>query len=261
MAAAHSTWLKLSRSRSCVTDSFRATSGWKCHDRYLSTSFPAFGQFDTSKFTKTRTFRWGTRTFFFYLMVLNEHRSIFVMPPGTSIPLHNHPQMTVISRVLYGSMQVNAFDLVAPEIDEEFWRRKEERIRNAELKHNRFPRFRPRHLKVAVRRNTELVHGPTTIELLPDRCNIHEFVAVGDVGCAIFDILTPGYNPLAGRDCTYYRALLQVEGGTEDEPWHVLEPSNLPPSSFVSVDLPYHGPALTHVPVDDSSEGQSAEHS
>ncbi|ETW08862.1 hypothetical protein, variant 2 [Aphanomyces invadans] len=121
---------------------------------------------------------------------------IFVMPPGTSIPLHNHPQMTVISRVLYGSMQVNAFDLVAPEIDEEFWRRKEERIRNAELKHNRFPRFRPRHLKVAVRRNTELVHGPTTIELLPDRCNIHEFVAVGDVGCAIFDILTPGYNPL-----------------------------------------------------------------
>ncbi|RHY03269.1 hypothetical protein DYB36_008299 [Aphanomyces astaci] len=204
---------------------------------------------------------------------------IFVMPPGTTIPLHNHPQMTVISRVLYGSMQVNAFDLVPPDEDEAFWVRKEERIRKAEIHHNRFPKFRPRHLKVAIQRSTDVVHGPATTELLPDRCNIHEFIAVGDVGCAIFDILTPGYNPLyaclvaantrsddlmyrAGRDCTYYRSLLQVEGGTEEEPWYVLEPSNLPPSSFISVDLPYRGPELmpAHVAApDDEHSATSSE--
>ncbi|ETV88971.1 hypothetical protein H257_00392 [Aphanomyces astaci] len=187
---------------------------------------------------------------------------IFVMPPGTTIPLHNHPQMTVISRVLYGSMQVNAFDLVPPDEDEAFWVRKEERIRKAEIQHNRFPKFRPRHLKVAIQRSTDVVHGPATTELLPDRCNIHEFIAVGDVGCAIFDILTPGYNPLAGRDCTYYRSLLQVEGGTEEEPWYVLEPSNLPPSSFISVDLPYRGPELmpAHVAApDDEHSATSSE--
>ncbi|KAF0742499.1 hypothetical protein Ae201684_002594 [Aphanomyces euteiches] len=169
---------------------------------------------------------------------------IFVLPPGTSIPLHNHPQMAVISRVLYGSMQVNAYDLVSAAEDEAFWARKEKRRRNGQLKNNRFPRFRERHLRIAALKKSEVVTGPCTTELLPDKCNIHEFIASGDVGCAIFDILTPGYNPMEGRDCTYYRALLPIEGGTTEEPWHVLEPSLMPPSTFISVDLPYMGPPL-----------------
>ncbi|KAH9093147.1 hypothetical protein Ae201684P_008807 [Aphanomyces euteiches] len=121
---------------------------------------------------------------------------IFVLPPGTSIPLHNHPQMAVISRVLYGSMQVNAYDLVSAAEDEAFWARKEKRRRNGQLKNNRFPRFRERHLRIAALKKSEVVTGPCTTELLPDKCNIHEFIASGDVGCAIFDILTPGYNPM-----------------------------------------------------------------
>ncbi|KAF0748178.1 hypothetical protein AaE_007440 [Aphanomyces astaci] len=245
--------------------------GWRCLVQWQLTSYPASDLSDTLKFMRMPTYRWGATTTCMHLVVVPLsnifsypciYRSIFVMPPGTTIPLHNHPQMTVISRVLYGSMQVNAFDLVPPDEDEAFWVRKEERIRKAEIHHNRFPKFRPRHLKVAIQRSTDVVHGPATTELLPDRCNIHEFIAVGDVGCAIFDILTPGYNPLAGRDCTYYRSLLQVEGGTEEEPWYVLEPSNLPPSSFISVDLPYRGPELmpAHVAApDDEHSATSSE--
>ena len=116
---------------------------------------------------------------------------IFIFPPYASIPLHDHPHMAVLSRVLLGHVEMTAFDLIEPNVDEPSAQQ----------------RPAPATASYAWARACGTEHradAHSTLALTATQGNVHAFRA-GDRGCAIFDILMPPYSPAAGRSCNYYR--------------------------------------------------------
>lgn len=111
---------------------------------------------------------------------------IFCFPTSAVIPLHDHPGMTVFSKVLYGSLHVKAYDWVEP----------------AQIQDSKGPSSFPVRLaKLAV---DEVLTVPCETSVIYPQSggNLHCFTAV--TPCAVLDILSPPYREAAGRKCTYY---------------------------------------------------------
>ncbi|XP_077247743.1 plant cysteine oxidase 2-like [Tasmannia lanceolata] len=113
---------------------------------------------------------------------------IFFLPPSAVIPLHNHPGMTVFSKLLFGSMHIKAYDWVDPvESDETLPFSQSARLARVEM-------------------DTVFTAPCKTSILYPAAGgNIHAFTAV--TPCVILDVLGPPYSKEDDRDCTYYRDL------------------------------------------------------
>ena len=133
---------------------------------------------------------------------------IFCLPARSRIPLHNHPGMTVVSRVLYGDLHVRSFDWV------------------------------DRDAKLAASVCDGVIRGhDDPIALMPaSGGNLHQFTALTD--CAVLDILSPPYSTEEGRDCSYYRIERVFPDGRA-----VLEEYE-PPSEFFVETVPYNGTPL-----------------
>ena len=103
----------------------------------------------------------------------------FVLAPHATIPLHDHPGMTVLSSVISGSMRVTSFDVGADG---------------------------------KARRSSSIMtsaDGPAA--LFPCQDNVHEFRA-GDAGACVLDVIVPPYDEDAGRACHYFEAAAIGDG-------------------------------------------------
>ncbi|CAJ1080478.1 -aminoethanethiol (cysteamine) dioxygenase a [Xyrichtys novacula] len=128
---------------------------------------------------------------------------VFLLRAGASIPLHDHPGMNGMLKVLYGKVSVRCFDklednlsVTPPEFDPPVSPPETASVRRAVLR--------------SVAEYSES-SGPCL--LTPLRDNLHQIDAV-EGPTAFLDILAPPYNPDDGRDCHYYKVLHTVgEGG------------------------------------------------
>lgn len=176
---------------------------------------------------------------------------VFLLVPGASIPLHDHPGMNGMLKVLYGKVSVRCFDKLEDDLT----------VNTAP------PHFDPplTPLQTAsvwrstLRSVTEYSETSGPCLLTPERDNLHQIDAV-EGPAAFLDILAPPYNPDDGRDCHYYKILQTVaDEGTdakgdqeqqgekkeeeeEEEAWLLEIPQ---PEDFWCGGEPYPGPAVS----------------
>ena len=149
---------------------------------------------------------------------------IFVFPPNATIPLHDHPNMTVLSRVLYGDLRVKAFDNISvgnmgePNESNEtsvFFGRWIKRIVSSTIP-SLLGKYHKKGSIRAVENETLKLVAPDVTMLYPSLGNIHEFTA-GKNGAAVLDVLLPPYNRDHDRDCTHYEKI--GSGGPGEKCW------------------------------------------
>ncbi|KMZ60953.1 Cysteamine dioxygenase [Zostera marina] len=112
--------------------------------------------------------------------------AIFCLPTSSVIPLHDHPGMTVFSKMLYGSMHVKGYDWEDPSYSQQSGRPEESSLRLAKLSVD----------------NVLSATCPTSILYPTTGGNLHSFTAI--TSCAVLDVFSPPYSNAADRVCTYY---------------------------------------------------------
>jgi cysteamine dioxygenase len=124
---------------------------------------------------------------------------VFRFPENGTIPLHDHPGMTVVSKLLYGRVRVLSYD----------W---------AEAVPSPSTTRGPRRARLVADRIIQAPIQP--LSLYPDDANVHMFHAL--TPAALLDVLAPPYAVGEGRDCHYFAKVPLGPNGEacgENEAW------------------------------------------
>ncbi|KAG8384726.1 hypothetical protein BUALT_Bualt04G0148200 [Buddleja alternifolia] len=166
---------------------------------------------------------------------------IFCLPPTSVIPLHNHPGMTVFSKLLFGTMHIKSYD----------WSNNVDKNTDVTIANADAPKSHPDGLRLAkLKVNSEFTAPCRTSILYPaEGGNMHCFTA--KTACAVLDVLGPPYCDPDGRHCQYYYEFpfdkFSVEGvsvGEEEKEGYAWLKEMETPEDLCVVGVPYNGPVI-----------------
>jgi len=139
--------------------------------------------------------------------------SIFVLKPGTRLPMHDHPGMHGLIRVIHGRMNVFSYSLLERKCGDGF-----EPLHNS----GNGECYSVRKGDVFTAHRLSSASGDTLdinsecIILMPIEGNVHE-ICTTDSAAAFFDILAPPYDDhrYGRHQCHYYRELPVSKANTQ----------------------------------------------
>lgn len=134
--------------------------------------------------------------------------SVFIIPKGRQLPLHDHPSMVVLSKVIAGELNVRCF---SPE--------------------NLNRRGHTSAGKASLISSSMRTSNNAAWMLTPVLGNVHELKA--DETTIVFDVLMPPYSE-PERPCNFYRSVKDENGWT-------LENISPPPNRLLPSVVPYNG--------------------
>ena len=138
---------------------------------------------------------------------------IFLLPQGARLPLHDHPEMLVLSHLLFGDLYVESYS----------WEESD--------------------TMTAVLEQSDQLTGPTMLTLNAEERNLHDLEAVSEHGCAFFDVLCPPYGDT--RECTYYRVEKDLPS-TDPMVTRVELEAIEQPRELIITHSPYEGQQVDH---------------
>lgn len=157
----------------------------------------------------------------------------FMLKSNVAMPLHNHPTMHGVLKVLHGSVKIKSFDILEKGSDEKlpFFRNSDFQPSLEDLEKLRFSS------------ESEYTVDSEPCLVTPVEGNIHCLESVG--GPAIFlDFISPPYNPSLGRDCYYYKELTVDEDDPNFDKNVVWAKQIECPRTYYCVKLDYLGPEI-----------------
>jgi len=120
----------------------------------------------------------------------------FVLPKGTFVPLHDHPDMAVLTKLISGRIRIRSLDIFNSKMVYE--KIKQEAPIPFELPYKE-------EIATPVRAcvcEDRVVEEGETFCLTPKKGNLHYILALED--CAFLDMVLPNYDVGEKRDCSYF---------------------------------------------------------
>lgn len=145
---------------------------------------------------------------------LNENEDfnigMFFLPKGHEIPLHDHPEMIVVSKIIEGRLEFLSIDFFNEKIQKELPKKLYYSSSNVELGSEI---FQANIISRSILKTNDLLY------LTPFTGNMHSFKAIED--SIILDILIPRYD-MINRFCNFYKIL--NESGISADLQYVFPP-------------------------------------